>query len=335
MKKISIIAILLLMVSLFSQCKKEDEQAPIKDFTLAKTALSLAKETQERISITSGNGNYTISQLENGKLIAEVSLVNNNTELLVKSIAEGSTSVEITDVLSKKSVKLEILVLSKVTAQDYELSEDKKTLTKWKNTTTKALDMNTIEELKGVTSIANELFSGNEAIEYIILPNGLTSVGEQVFIDCINLKKITIPETVTQIGRGAFGSCKKLEKVTIPKGITEIPDTVFYECTSLTEIILPEGIKTIGYNAFSLTPIKEIIFPESITQFDTAVVEWCEKLEKIVFKGATPPIIQYDSLKRKVEEPPLKIYVPKGKKQAYIDSSEEWKELESLIEESK
>ena len=235
------------MVSLFSQCKKEDEQAPIKDFTLAKTTLSLAKETQERISITSGNGNYTISQLENGKLIAEVSLVNNNTELLVKSIAEGSTSVEITDVLSKKSVKLEILVFSKVTAQDYELSEDKKTLIQWKNTTTKALDMNTIEELRGVTSIANELFSGNEAIEYIILPNGLTSVGEQVFIDCINLKKITIPETVTQIGRGAFGSCKKLEKITIPKGITEIPDTVFYECTSLTEIILPEGIKTIGY----------------------------------------------------------------------------------------
>ena len=335
MKKISIIAILLLMVSLFSQCKKEDEQAPIKDFTLAKTALSLAKETQERISITSGNGNYTISQPENGKLIAEVSLVNNNTELLVKSIAEGSTSVEITDVLSKKSVKLEILVLSKVTAQDYELSEDKKTLIKWKGTNTKVLDMNAIKELKGVTTIGTELFSGNEIIESVVLPLGLISIGEQAFMDCTNLKKITIPETVTKIERGAFASCKSLEKIDLPKGITEIPNTMLYECTSLTELILPEGIKTIGFNAFSQIPIKEIVFPESITQFDTAVVEWCEKLEKIVFKGATPPVIQYDSLKRKVEEPPLKIYVPKGKKQAYIDSSEEWKELESLIEESK
>ena len=335
MKKISIIAFFLLMVSLFSQCKKEDEQAPIKDFTLAKTALSLAKETQERISITSGNGDYTISQPENGKLIAEVSLVNNNTELLVKSIAEGSISVEITDVLSKKSVKLEILVLSKVTAQDYELSEDKKTLIKWKGTNTKVLDMNAINELKGVTTIGTELFSGNEIIESVVLPLGLISIGEQAFMDCTNLKKITIPETVTKIERGAFASCKSLEKIDLPKGITEIPDTMLYECTSLTELILPEGIKTIGYSAFSQIPIKEIIFPESITQFDTAVVEWCEKLEKIVFKGATPPVIQYDSLKRKVEEPPLKIYVPKGKKQAYIDSSEEWKELESLIEESK
>nr|WP_314603988.1 leucine-rich repeat domain-containing protein [uncultured Capnocytophaga sp.] len=335
MKKISIIAILLLMVSLFFQCKKEDEQAPIKDFTLAKTALSLAKETQERISITSGNGNYTISQLENGKLIAEVSLVNNNTELLVKSIAEGSTSVEITDVLSKKSVKLEILVLSKVTAQDYELSEDKKTLIKWKGTNTKVLDMNAINELKGVTTIGTELFSGNEIIESVVLPLGLSSIGEQAFMDCTNLKKITIPETVTKIERGAFASCKSLEKIDLPKGITEIPGTMLYECTSLTELILPEGIKTIGYNAFSQIPIKEIVFPNSVTQFDTAVVEWCDKLEKIVFKSLTPPVIQYDSLKRKVEEPPLKIYVPKGKKQAYIDSSEEWKELESLIEESK
>ena len=335
MKKISIIAILLLMVSLFSQCKKEDEQAPIKDFTLAKTALSLAKETQERISITSGNGNYTISQLENGKLIAEVSLVNNNTELLVKSIAEGSTSVEITDVLSKKSVKLEILVLSKVTAQDYELSEDKKTLIKWKGTNTKVLDMNAFKELKGVTTIGTELFSGNEIIESVVLPLGLISIGEQAFMDCTNLKKITIPETVTKIERGAFASCKSLEKIDLPKGITEIPDTMLYECTSLTELILPEGIKTIGYSAFSQIPIKEIVFPDSVTQFDTTVVEWCDKLEKIVFKSLTPPVIQYDSLKRKVEEPPLKIYVPKGKKQAYIDSSEEWKELESLIEESK
>ena len=335
MKKISIIAILLLMVSLFSQCKKEDEQAPIKDFTLAKTALSLAKETQERISFTSGNGDYTISQPENGKLIAEVSLVNNNTELLVKSIAEGSTSVEITDVLSKKSVKLEILVLSKVTAQDYELSEDKKTLIKWKGTNTKVLDMNAIKELKGVTTIGTELFSGNEIIESVVLPLGLISIGEQAFMDCTNLKKITIPETVTKIERGAFASCKSLEKIDLPKGITEIPDTMLYECTSLTELILPEGIKTIGYSAFSQIPIKEIVFPDSVTQFDTTVVEWCDKLEKIVFKSLTPPVIQYDSLKRKVEEPPLKIYVPKGKKQAYIDSSEEWKELESLIEESK
>ena len=88
MKKLSIIAILLLVVSLFIQCKKEDEQTPIKDFILAKNALSLEKEVQERIAITSGNGTYTISQTEDSKLIAEVSLANNNTELLVKSLTE-------------------------------------------------------------------------------------------------------------------------------------------------------------------------------------------------------------------------------------------------------
>ena len=61
---------------------------------------------------------------------------------------------------------------------------------------------------------------------------------------------------------------------------------------------------------------------------------WLHGVERIVFKGTTPPTIDYSSLKRKVEIPPLKIYVPKGKKQTYIDSSEEWKDLEELIVEN-
>ena len=333
MKKLSIIAILLLMVSLFSQCKKEDEQAPIKDFTLAKTTLSLAKETQERISITSGNGNYTISQLENSKLIAEVSLINNNTELLVKSIAEGSTSVEITDVLSKKSVKLEILVLSKVTAQDYELSEDKKTLIQWKNTTTKALDMNTIEELKGVTSIEKDAFRGNESIEFVIFNNNLTSIGNRVFYNCKNLKEVRIPDSVTTLGGASFSGCENLEKVNLPKGLTSIEAVTLYNCHKITEIIIPEGVTKIDWNAFSGTGVKELVFPASIESLDTNVVAFCKKLEKMTFKGNTPPSIKYNSLRRNVEEPTLKIYVPKGKKQTYIESSRYWKDFEDFIEE--
>ena len=153
-------------------------------------------------------------------------------------------------------------------------------------------------------------------------------------MDCINLKTVSIPDTVISIGRGAFGDCTNLEEVQLPKGLTEIKDTFFYGCKSLTKITIPEGVQSVGYNAFEQTPIKEIIFPTALKTLDTDVVAWCEKLEKIVFKGTTPPTIDYSSLKRKVENPPLKIYVPKGKKQTYINSSEEWKDLEELIIES-
>ena len=334
MKNISIIVILLFTISLFTQCKKEDPIQPLNDFSLSQNRVSLTKDSQQKITITSGNGEYTLTQSEESKKVAQTSISSDKKEIVIKAITEGKISVEITDVLAKKSASLEISVLSKVTPQDYELSQDKKTLIKWKGTYTKSLDMNIIEALKGVTNIGEEAFSGNKNIELVVLPKALTSIADQVFMDCSNLKSVSIPDTVTRIGRGAFGDCTKLAEVQLPKGLTEIPDTFFYGCKSLAKITIPEGVQSVGYNAFEQTLIKEIIFPAALKTLDTDVVAWCGKLEKIVFKGSTPPTIDYSSLKRKVENPPLKIYVPKGKKQTYIDSSEEWKDLEELIVEN-
>ena len=334
MKNISIIVILLFTISLFTQCKKDDPIQPLNDFSLSQNSVSLTKDSQQKITITSGNGEYTLTQSEESKKVAQTSISSDKKEIVIKAITEGKISVEITDVLAKKSASLEISVLSKVTPQDYELSQDKKTLIKWKGAHTKSLDMNIIEALKGVTNIGEEAFSGNKNIELVVLPKALTSIADQVFMDCSNLKSVSIPDTVTSIGRGAFGDCIKLAEVQLPKGLTEIPDTFFYGCKSLAKITIPEGVQSVGYNAFEQTLIKEIIFPAALKTLDTDVVAWCEKLEKIVFKGSTPPTIDYSSLKRKVENPPLKIYVPKGKKQTYIDSSEEWKDLEELIVEN-
>ncbi len=334
MKNISIIVILLFTISLFTQCKKDDPIQPLNDFSLSQNRVSLTKDSQQKITITSGNGEYTLTQSEESKKVAQTSISSDKKEIVIKAITEGKISVEITDVLAKKSASLEISVLSKVTPQDYELSQDKKTLIKWKGAHTKSLDMNIIEALKGVTNIGEEAFSGNKNIELVVLPKALTSIADQVFMDCSNLKSVSIPDTVTRIGRGAFGDCTKLAEVQLPKGLTEIPDTFFYGCKSLAKITIPEGVQSVGYNAFEQTLIKEIIFPAALKTLDTDVVAWCGKLEKIVFKGSTPPTIDYSSLKRKVENPPLKIYVPKGKKQTYIDSSEEWKDLEELIVEN-
>nr|WP_314678307.1 leucine-rich repeat domain-containing protein [uncultured Capnocytophaga sp.] len=334
MKNISIIVILLFTISLFTQCKKDDPIQPLNDFSLSQNSVSLTKDSQQKITITSGNGEYTLTQSEESKKVAQTSISSDKKEIVIKAITEGKISVEITDVLAKKSASLEISVLSKVTPQDYELSQDKKTLIKWKGAHTKSLDMNIIEALKGVTNIGEEAFSGNKNIELVVLPKALTSIADQVFMDCSNLKSVSIPDTVTSIGRGAFGDCTKLAEVQLPKGLTEIPNTFFYGCKSLAKITIPEGVQSVGFNAFEQTLIKEIIFPAALKTLDTDVVAWCEKLEKIVFKGSTPPTIDYSSLKRKVENPPLKIYVPKGKKQTYIDSSEEWKDLEELIVEN-
>ena len=153
MKNISIIVILLFTISLFTQCKKDDPIQPLNDFSLSQNSVSLTKDSQQKITITSGNGEYTLTQSEESKKVAQTSISSDKKEIVIKAITEGKISVEITDVLAKKSASLEISIFSKVTPQDYELSQDKKTLIKWKGTYTKSLDMNIIEALKGVTNI--------------------------------------------------------------------------------------------------------------------------------------------------------------------------------------
>lgn len=343
MKTLSISITLLLTIALFTQCnkedttdatKKEEKELTLKDFSLSQNELSLIRETEQKVAITSGNEQYKLEQSEESKNIAQVSLSDNKKEIVIKALTEGKITVKAIDIPTKKEILLNIFVSSKVTPEDYELSQDKKTLVKWKGANTKSLDMDIIEAFKEVTKIGEEAFSENKNIEYIILPKGITTMEDQVFMDCTNLKTVSIPKTVTSIGRGAFSDCTNLQELELPKGLTELPDTFFYGCKALSKITLYEGIQTIGYNAFSQNAIKEIIFPASLKTLDTDVVEWCSNLVKIVFKGATPPSIEYSSLKRKVEEPPLKIFVPKGKKQTYINSSEEWKDLEELIVES-
>ena len=334
MKKIYLLILLVCTALVFTQCKKEDPIQPLNDFSLSQNRVSLTKDSQQKITITSGNGEYTLTQSEESKKVAQTSISSDKKEIVIKAITEGKISVEITDVLAKKSASLEISVLSKVTPQDYELSQDKKTLIKWKGAHTKSLDMNIFQELKNITAIEKDAFKRHENIEVVIFPEKITSIGDRVFYGCEKLKEVTIPDSVTSLGGASFSGCVNLEKVNLPKGITLIDAVTFYNCKNIREITIPEKVTKVDWNAFSGTGIKELVFPSSIKNLDTGIVDSCKNLEKIVFKGDTPPSIKYNSLKKNVENLPLKIYVPKGKKQIYIESSKYWKEVEELIIES-
>ena len=334
MKKIYLLILLVCTALVFTQCKKEDPIQPLNDFSLSQNRVSLTKDSQQKITITSGNGEYTLTQSEESKKVAQTSISSDKKEIVIKAITEGKISVEITDVLAKKSASLEISIFSKVTPQDYELSQDKKTLIKWKGAHTKSLDMNIFQELKNITAIEKDAFKRHENIEVVIFPEKITSIGNRVFYRCEKLKEVTIPDSVTSLGGASFSGCVNLEKVNLPKGITLIDAVTFYNCKNIREITIPEKVTKVDWNAFSGTGIKELVFPSSIKNLDTGIVDSCKNLEKIVFKGDTPPSIKYNSLKKNVENLPLKIYVPKGKKQIYIESSKYWKEVEELIIES-
>ena len=139
MKKILLTILVCASFLVLTQCKKEDndpakkeERKPsLKDFSLSQNNISLFKDAEHKIAITSGNDDYTLEQSEESKKIAQISLSADKKEIVIKALIEGKIVMKITDIPTKKEVSLDVFVSSKVTPEDYELSPDKKTLVKW------------------------------------------------------------------------------------------------------------------------------------------------------------------------------------------------------------
>ncbi len=84
-----------------------------------------------------------------------------------------------------------------------------------------------------VRGISENAFRGNNAIEYVILP-----------------------ETITEIDNYAFYGCKSLKQVTLGAGVNFIGDYAFAACDNLTSVVSHEQttIRSIGTGPFAETP---------------------------------------------------------------------------------
>ena len=94
------------------------------------------------------------------------------------------------------------------------------------------------------------IFSGNNNIITITLPNSVTSIGVSAFSGCRNLISITIPNSVTSIGNRAFADCTNLTSITIPNSVTSIGESAFDGCKNLASIIIPNSVTSIEVSAF-------------------------------------------------------------------------------------
>jgi hypothetical protein len=94
---------------------------------------------------------------------------------------------------------------------------------------------------KAVKTIPVTCFSGDTALEKVVINGDLTEIGNQAFLDCKSLKSINFPDSLTTIGNWAFHGCE-----------------------SLTEITLPKGLKTIGELAFSDIGLQTVTVPAEL-----------------------------------------------------------------------
>ncbi len=102
----------------------------------------------------------------------------------------------------------------------------------------------------GITNIPQGLFTGNEDITEVRIPDSVTTIADRAFYGCTGLKEIVLSNNIESMGGSAFENCISLEKVNIPSKITAISGSAFRNCTSLTSIIIPETVTSIENSAF-------------------------------------------------------------------------------------
>lgn len=167
---------------------------------------------------------------------------------------------------------------------------------------------------KGVTWIADGVFSGCESLSEINIPDTVETIGAWVFADCNELYSITIPKSVTKITHNAFSRCNNLSNIKVDSKnskydsrdmcnaiietksdkliagcrYSEIPDTVkeiaaeaFSSCYTLEEITIPDSVETIGDSAFLFcNSLKEIKIPDSVKTVGEWAFSNCTSLTK-------------------------------------------------------
>lgn len=134
----------------------------------------------------------------------------------------------------------------------------------------------------------------------------VTAIGKDAFKR--NKKYLKTPDTLKYIEEGAFyGS--EIERLDLSESINlkVIPKEAFMNCNNLYSVDLPNGLIKIDQDAFKNCPLKEVTFPETVSELGISAFENCKNLEKIdlslaknlksipekAFSGSSPSIIKF------------------------------------------
>lgn len=114
---------------------------------------------------------------------------------------------------------------------------------------------------------------------------GLKRVGGYMFSGNNNLLSVEIPETVTQINGCAFENCYKLNKVTLSERLEGVQIRAFNGCTALTSLTIPASVTYLGKQSLqigSTTNKATIIFESATPPTIEANTFDASKVEKII-----------------------------------------------------
>ena len=159
-----------------------------------------------------------------------------------------------------------------------------------------------------VVSISDDAFSGNTAIQTLVIPDTVTSIGARSFSGCVNLTSITISKNLATIGGDAFEGCTKIADASIPAIATQsiynkaalvtlritagdVEERAFENCGSLNSVVIESGVNSIGAYCFSgCSSISEIELPDTITTIGSGAFYNCASLTSVIIGDSVTSI---------------------------------------------
>lgn len=109
----------------------------------------------------------------------------------------------------------------------------------------------------------------------LTIPDTVEIIGNYAFYRLSNVENIVIPNSVKLIYDQAFASTlsetSSLKSIKLSNNLEYIGTDCFIYNLNLTSISLPKSLKSIGGGAFGYCGFREVVFPETLTDFGTAI----------------------------------------------------------------
>ena len=145
------------------------------------------------------------------------------------------------------------------------------------------------KQIVPVVGLDEGLFSYDETLREIILPDSFDGISKKAFAYCVNLQSIDLPSHIETIGNMAFYGCTSLTEITLPDSVTTIYDEAFAGCTGIIKVNLSDSLLHIGEKVFAdCTGITEVNLPDSLLHTGREVFANCTSLTRV-----TLPVVYF------------------------------------------
>lgn len=151
-----------------------------------------------------------------------------------------------------------------------------------------------------IIGIAYRAFYENTDITEIVMPDTVIAIEASAFEGCSNLAFVDFSSSLESIDNHAFAKCTSLMDVELPKSCTYVGDSAFsfaghavfagsgaeygnrcFEGCSFDQISFSKGADLSGYGIFMDSNVRDVKFPEDLTNLGESAFTNCKNIKKI------------------------------------------------------